>query len=201
MEEKETLSMETHVTTEDVHRAKDRLKIRGLRNQPGIRRSLMLLFMLVGPGILVMLGENDGPSQLSYAASGAAYGIGIFLPFVILTFAMAFIVQEMTVRLGAVTHRGHAELIFERFGPFWGWFAMIDLAIGNFLTLVTEFIAVRAGLGFFGVPPWAAVGSALVFLCLAVAMHRYWTWERTLLGIAIFNLVFVPVALLTAPNC
>ena len=170
------------------------------RAQRGTFSKFRLLWLLVGPGILVMLGENDGPSMISYAATGARFGIGFFIPFVILTFCMAIVVQEMTMRLGSATHRGHAELIFVRFGPFWGWFSMIDLSIGNFLTLITEFIAIRAGLGFFGIPPWAAVGSALVFLCLAVMMHRYWTFERTLLAIAAFNLVFVPVALLTHPN-
>jgi Mn2+/Fe2+ NRAMP family transporter len=147
-----------------------------------------------------MLGENDGPSMLSYAATGAKFGIGFFLPFIILTFAMAIVVQEMTVRLGAATHRGHAELIFERFGPFWGWFSMVDLSLGNFLTLITEFIAIRAGLGFFGVPPWAAVLAALVLLYTALMTHRYWTWERITLAIAAFNLVFVPVALLSHPD-
>jgi Mn2+/Fe2+ NRAMP family transporter len=147
-----------------------------------------------------MLGENDGPSMLSYAATGAKFGIGFFLPFIILTFAMAIVVQEMTVRLGAATHRGHAELIFERFGPFWGWFSMVDLSIGNFLTLITEFIAIRAGLGFFGVPPWAAVLAALVLLYTALMTHRYWTWERITLAIAAFNLIFVPVALMSKPD-
>jgi Mn2+/Fe2+ NRAMP family transporter len=156
--------------------------------------------LLIGPGILVMLGENDGPSMLSYAATGARFGIGFFLPFVVLTFLMACVVQEMTVRLGAATHRGHAELIFDRFGPFWGWFSMIDLMIGNFLTLVTEFIAIRAGLGFFGVRPAVAVFGALVVLSVALVTHRYWTWERIILGAAMFNLVFVPVALLTHPH-
>src|SRR6202040_3694872 len=188
------------ITHEDVDRAHDRIRVSQARAQRGFVPRARLLWLLVGPGVLVMLGENDGPSMLSYAATGAKFGIGFFIPFVVLTFGMAVVVQEMTVRLGAATHRGHAELIFERFGPFWGWFSMIDLGIGNFLTLITEFIAIRAGLGFFGVPPWAAVGSALVFLCLAVTMHRYWTWERTLLAIAIFNLVFVPVALLTHPH-
>ncbi len=73
---------------------------------------------------------------------------------------------------------------------------MIDLGIGNFLTLITEFIAIRAGLGFFGVPPWAAVLTALGLLYSALLTHRYWTWERVTLTIAVFNLVFVPVALL-----
>jgi Mn2+/Fe2+ NRAMP family transporter len=106
----------------------------------------------------------------------------------------------MTVRLGAATHRGHAELIFDRFGPFWGWFSMIDLGIGNFLTLITEFIAVRAGLGFFGVPPWLAILIALVILYAALMSHRYWTWERITLAAAIFNLIFIPVALMTHPS-
>ena len=112
---------------------------------------------------------------------------------------MAIVVQEMTVRLGAATHRGHAELIFDRFGPFWGWFSMIDLVIGNFLTLITEFIAIRAGLGFFGIPPWMAVLAALGVLYVALVTHRYWTWERITLAAALFNLIFVPVALMTHP--
>ena len=147
-----------------------------------------------------MLGENDGPSMLSYAATGARFGVGFFVPFIALTFLMACVVQEMTVRLGAATHRGHAELIFDRFGPFWGWFSMIDLMIGNFLTLVTEFIAIRAGLGFFGVRPAVAVLGALLVLAVALMTHRYWTWERIILGAAMFNLVFVPVALMTHPH-
>jgi Mn2+/Fe2+ NRAMP family transporter len=188
------------VTHEDIDRARDRARVRAARMAGGLRSRLWLLWLLIGPGILVMLGENDGPSMLSYAATGATYGLGFFLPFVVLTFAMALVVQEMTVRLGAATHRGHAELIFERFGPFWGWFSMIDLGIGNFLTLITEFIAVRAGLGFFGVPPWAAILIALAILYSALLSHRYWTWERVTLLAAAFNLIFIPVALLTHPH-
>ena len=188
------------VTHEDVDRAHDRARVLDARSHGGLFSRLRLLWLLIGPGVLVMLGENDGPSMLSYAATGARFGIGFFLPFIILTFLMAVVVQEMTVRLAAVTHRGHAELIFERFGPFWGWFSMLDLAIGNFLTLITEFIAIRAGLGFFGVPPWAAVFSALLLLYVALMTHRYWTWERVTLGLALLNLVFVPVALFTHPD-
>jgi Mn2+/Fe2+ NRAMP family transporter len=188
------------ITHEDIDRAHDRERVSATRARRGIRPRLRLFWLLIGPGILVMLGENDGPSMLSYAATGARFGIGFFIPFVILTFLMACVVQEMTVRLGAATHRGHAELIFDRFGPFWGWFSMADLMVGNFLTLVTEFIAIRAGLGFFGVRPAIAVLGALLVLSVALMTHRYWTWERIVLGAAMFNLVFVPVALLTHPD-
>ena len=188
------------ITHEDVDRAHDRVRVSAARSHRGFSSKARLLWLLVGPGVLVMLGENDGPSMLSYAATGAKFGIGFFIPFVALTFCMAIVVQEMTVRLGAATHRGHAELIFDRFGPFWGWFSMIDLGIGNFLTLITEFIAIRAGLGFFGVRPWVAILIALVILYGALMSHRYWTWERVTLAAAVFNLIFVPVALMTHPN-
>ena len=188
------------ITHEDIDRAHDRERVWETRAHRGFRWRMRLLWLLIGPGILVMLGENDGPSMLSYAATGARFGIGFFLPFVVLTFAMACVVQEMTVRLGAATHRGHAELIFDRFGPFWGWFSMADLALGNFLTLITEFIAIRAGLGFFGIRPSIAVLGALLVLFVALMTHRYWTWERITLGAAAFNLLFVPVALLSHPH-
>ena len=188
------------VTHEDLDRARDRERVRAARSGRGFSSRLRLMWLLIGPGILVMLGENDGPSMLSYAATGARFGVSFFIPFIVLTFIVAIVVQEMTVRLGAATHRGHAELIFDRFGPFWGWFSLIDLGIGNFLTLITEFIAIRAGLGFFGVPPWLAVLSALAVLYLALLTHRYWTWERVTLAAAAFNLVFVPVALLAHPQ-
>src|SRR5487761_601657 len=188
------------ITHEDVDRAHDRERVLAARARRGFRPRLQLLWLLVGPGVLVMLGENDGPSMLSYAATGVRFGIGFFLPFIVLTFVMALVVQEMTVRLGAATQRGHAELIFDRFGPLWGWFSLVDLGIGNVLTLITEFIAIRAGMGFFGVPAWIAVLGALLFLYFALMTHRYWTWERITLSIAACNLVFVPVAIMTHPD-
>ena len=193
-------SAEIVLTHEDIDRAHDRERVWETRAERGPWSRARLLWLLIGPGILVMLGENDGPSMLSYAATGARFGIGFFLPFVVLTFLMACVVQEMTVRLGAATHRGHAELIFDRYGPFWGWFSMADLMLGNFLTLVTEFIAIRAGLGYFGVPPFVAVSAAWLVLFAALMAHRYWTWERVTLVAALFNLIFVPVALLSHPH-
>ncbi|HKW44575.1 MAG TPA: divalent metal cation transporter [Candidatus Eremiobacteraceae bacterium] len=178
-------------------RALDRGRVESARS---LGRPFALFFLLAGPGILVMLGENDGPSMLSYATTGATYGIGFFVPFIVVTFLMAFTVQEMTVRLGIATRRGHAELIFDRFGPFWGYFSMIDLAVGNVLTLITEFIAIRAGAAFFGVPPALAVSCGVALVIFAVSMRRYFTWERAAMALAAFNLLFVPAAILAHPD-
>ena len=178
-------------------RARDRARVDAARRQ---HRQLWLFFLLAGPGILVMLGENDGPSMLSYATTGATYGIGFFIPFIVLTFFMAFVVQEMTVRLGIATQCGHAELIFERFGPFWGYFAMLDLTIGNVLTLITEFIAIRAGAAYFGIPAPIAVAAGVAVVIAAVGFRRYFTWERAAMAFAAFNVLFVPAALLAQPH-
>lgn len=182
---------------EDTSRALDRLRVLHARKH---RRWLPLLWLLIGPGILVMLGENDAPSMLSYAATGSQFGIGFFLPFVLLTFVMAFIAQEITVRLGAISKAGHAELIYRRFGRFWGNFAMIDLLFTNFLTLVTEFVGIVAGAGFFGVPGYVAVAGGILVITGAYSFRRYWSWERTVLALAMFNLIFIPVAVLSHPN-
>ncbi len=182
---------------EDRLRAHDRARISALR---ATSRMVPLFAALAGPGILVMLGENDGPSMLSYAATGASYGVGFFLPFIILTFVLAYIVQEMVVRIGIATGRGHGELIFERFGSGWGWIAIGDLAAGNFLTLVTEFIAIAAGAAYFGVAPQLAIPGAVAMVALAMAARRYATWERTVLALAAVNVVFVPVVLFAHPD-
>ncbi len=185
------------LSPEDVLRAEDRRRVLKERSA---RHWLRLFWLLIGPGILVMLGENDGPSMVSYATTGATYGVGFFVPFILLTFVMAFAVQEMTVRLGAATHRGHAELIFERFGPFWGWFAMGDLVFGNLLTLVTEFVAIQAGGLYFGVPPLASVAIGVALVVVSLAFRRYATWERSVMALAIFNLLFIPAALSAHPD-
>lgn len=177
-------------------RRRDRLAVERARR----RGSLRVFWLVLGPGLLVMLGENDAPSMLSYSATGARFGLGFFLPFVILTFAMAFVAQEITVRLGSVSQAGHAELIYRRFGRFWGHFAMGDLLVTNFLTLITEFVGMVAGAGFFGIPAWVAVATGLALNIVAILWHRYWSWERVAMAAALVNLVFIPVAIASHPH-
>jgi Mn2+/Fe2+ NRAMP family transporter len=185
------------VTREDILRATHRARVNRARGKALPFASFALL---AGPGILAMLGENDGPSMLSYAATGATFGTTFFVPFIALTFVLAYVVQEMVVRIGIATHRGHAELIGDRFGRGWGAFAVADLVIGNLLTLVTEFIAVRAGAAYFGIPPVVAVAGAAALIVAVACSRRYWTWERVVLALAAGNLLFIPAALAAHPD-
>jgi Mn2+/Fe2+ NRAMP family transporter len=107
---------------------------------------------------------------------------------------MAYYVQEMTVRLGAVTKRGHAEAIFEGFGRFWGIFSLVDLGIVNWLTLVTEYIGMVAAMSLFGVPAWITYLGVTAILFTVVVSGRYWTFEKLALFFCAFNLVYIPAA-------
>jgi len=113
-------------------------------------KKLLTLLAIIGPGLIVMVGDNDAGGVSTYSAAGQNYGLSLLwtLPLLI---PVLIVNQEMVVRLGAVTGVGHARLINERFGKFWGAFSVGDLFLLNFLTIVTEFIGVSLALGYFGV--------------------------------------------------
>ena len=157
------------------------------------RRRLLIFFAVLGPGIITMVADNDAGGISTYAVTGSKYGFSLLWIFFILV-PMAYYVQEMTVRLGAVTKRGHAEAIFEGFGPFWGWFSLVDLAIVNWLTLVTEYIGMTAAMSLFGVPPWITFLGVTAILFAVVITGRYWTFEKLTLFFCAFNLVYIPAA-------
>ena len=185
------------LTHEDLVRSSDRLRVHDARRS---RRRWYLLWLLVGPGILAMLGENDGPSMISYATSGATYGLGFFLPFILVTFAMAVVVQEMCMRVGAITHRGYGQLVLERYGRLWGWFTAGDLVLTNVVTLIAEFVAIRVGLSYFHQGPGVAALLGVALVLFTMSGGRYWRWERIVLGLAIFNGLFLFAAIMTGPN-
>ena len=181
-------------------RAQDQARVATLRQSPSLLKRFLLLVTLLGPGILVMIADNDAGGVITYAQTGATYGLGFFVPALVLGGVIAFLVQEMTVRLGAVTHRGHAEMIWGRYGAFWGWFSLIDLVLANTLTLISEFIGITIGMSVFGVPPVLSALGGLAVDAGILLVLRYRAWERVSLWIAAGNLVFVPLALMAHPH-
>jgi Mn2+/Fe2+ NRAMP family transporter len=188
---------EPQLSREDVARSRDRSRVQDAR---GRSSRWYLLWLLVGPGILAMLGENDGPSMISYTATGAIYGLGFFLPFIVVTFVMAIVCQEMCMRVGAVTHRGYGQLVLERYGRSWAWLAAGDLLFTNVVTLIGEFVAIRVGLAYFHLGAGVAALLGLVLVLFAMSGGRYWRWERIVLGLAIFNGLFLISAVLVKPH-
>ncbi|MHB1499011.1 MAG: NRAMP family divalent metal transporter [Acidimicrobiales bacterium] len=169
----------------------------GARRGWGAR--LLTLAAIIGPGIIVMVGDNDAGGVATYSQAGQNYGYSLLwvLPLLI---PVLVVNQEMVVRLGAVTGVGHARLIKERFGRFWGWFSVGDLFILDFLTIVTEFIGVDLALGYFGLSKYISVPLAGLGLVVMTASGSFRRWERFMLVFVAANFLVIPLAIFSHPN-
>jgi Mn2+/Fe2+ NRAMP family transporter len=165
----------------------------------GWRRQLITFLAIVGPGLIVMVGDNDAGGVATYAQAGQNYGYSL-LWVLLLLIPVLIVNQEMVVRLGAVTGVGHARLINERFGRFWGWFSVGDLFLLNFLTIVTEFIGVSLALQYFGVSSYISVPIAAVLLVVITASGSFRRWERAMFLFIAASLVLLPLLILSHPR-
>lgn len=164
----------------------------------GLRARLMTLLAIVGPGLIVMVGDNDAGAFGTYTQAGQNYGTSLLWVLLLLV-PVLFVNQEMVLRLGAVTGVGHARLILERFGKFWGAFSVIDLFILNALTIVTEFIGISLGLGYLGLPKVAGVLIAAAIIVAAASTGSFRRFERVCIALVAGSLVLVPIFLMVHP--
>jgi Mn2+/Fe2+ NRAMP family transporter len=183
---------------DDIEGAFGRIKMDGER-RTGLRSRLVTFLAIIGPGIIVMVGDNDAGGVSTYAQAGQDYGYSLLWTLLLLI-PVLIVNQEMVVRLGAVTGVGHARLINERFGRFWGWFSVGDLFILNFLTLVTEFIGVSLALRYFGVSQYISVPVAGLLLIGITASGSFRRWEQAMFAFIAVSLVLVPLALMSGPH-
>ena len=164
-----------------------------------LRRRLVTLAAVMGPGLIAMAADNDAGSLSVYAQAGQNQGLR--LVWILVLLAPALIVnQEMAVRLGAVTGAGHARLIVERFGRTWGAFALGDLLVVNLLMIVTEFIGVTLARAYFGVSRYVAVPIAAAALMAVTASGSFRRWERAMYVLIATNVLLVPLVLLAHPH-
>src|SRR5208282_5593402 len=152
-----------------------------------------------GPGLLVMLADTDAGNVVTAAQAGAQWGYRL-LPLLLLLIPMLYMVQELTVRLGLTTGRGHGELIRERFGVGWAWLSTAGLAAAVIGSLITEFTGV-AGIGeLYGLSRGLTVPLSAAALLAIVATGSYRRVERTAIVIGLFELAFFAVAWAAHPS-
>jgi len=161
--------------------------------------SLRRFLAVAGPGLVVMLADTDAGSVITAAQSGAQWGYNLLLLQFILI-PILYIVQELTVRLGAVTGKGHAELIKQHFGRGWAWLSVVTLIVTCLGALLTEFAGL-AGVGnLMGVPAPVTLALVAAALLAMALMHGYITVECIAIAVGAFELVFLLVALLAHPG-
>jgi NRAMP (natural resistance-associated macrophage protein)-like metal ion transporter len=156
-------------------------------------RNLLTFLMVVGPGLIVMVADNDAGAVSTYSQAGAQYGMRL-LWVVLLLLPVTYFIQEMVVRLGIATGKGHAAMIYQRFGRWWGLFSLADLELVNFLTLVTEFAAIDLALNKLGVDPRIGVPLVAAGLVLIALTGSYLRWERTVVFLCLLDLAWFAIA-------
>ncbi len=183
----------------DIHGAFGTIGQHDVGARSSMKARLLTLLAIMGPGLIVMIGDNDAGGVSTYAQAGQNFGLSLLwtLPLLI---PVLVVNQEMVVRLGAVTGVGHARLINERFGRFWGAFSVGDLFILNFLTIATEFIGVSLSLGYFGVSRYLSVPIAALALILMTATGSFRRWERFMFVFIFANFLVIPLAIMRHPS-
>jgi len=164
----------------------------------GWKARLKTLLAIIGPGLIVMVGDNDAGAFGTYTQAGQNYGTSLLWTLLLLV-PVLYVNQEMVLRLGAVTGVGHARLIFARFGRFWGAFSIVDLFLLNALTIVTEFIGIALALDYLGIGREVGVAAATILIVLAAGTGDFRRFERFAILLCFGSLLLVPVVLAAHP--
>lgn len=183
----------------DIEGAFGRISVGETEHARTWKTRLLTLLAIVGPGIIVMVGDNDAGGVATYAQAGQNYGYSL-LWVLLLLIPVLIVNQEMVVRLGAVTGVGHARLINERFGRGWGWFSVGDLFLLNFLTIVTEFIGISLAAEYIGVSKYVVVPISAVALVAIMASGSFRRWERAMFIFIAVTLLQIPMLLMSHPQ-
>jgi Mn2+/Fe2+ NRAMP family transporter len=154
---------------------------------------------VLGPGLVVMLADTDVGSIVTAGQSGVQWGYKL-LGLQLILIPILYMVQELTVRLGVFTGKGHGELIRDSFGKVWAWVSVAGLAVATVGAILTELSGV-AGVGqLYGVPKAVSLALAGGALLLIVLTGSYRRVERAAIAVGLFELAFFIVAVSAHPK-
>jgi Mn2+/Fe2+ NRAMP family transporter len=183
----------------DIHGAFGTIRLSDVTPRRTWRRRLLTLAAIVGPGLIVMVGDNDAGGVSTYAQAGQDFGYSLLWTLLLLI-PVLIVNQEMVVRLGAVTGVGYARLIKERFGTFWGWFSVGGIFLLNFLTISTEFIGISLAGEYFGFSPFVVVPLGALVLVGITISGNFRRWERAMFVFLFASLLVLPLAVMSHPD-
>ena len=196
---KRTSSVLDEMNDGDIHGAFGTIRVSDVNPRRTWRRRLLTLLAIVGPGLIVMVGDNDAGGVSTYAQAGQDVGYSLLWTLLLLI-PVLIVNQEMVVRLGAVTGVGYAKLITERFGRSWGWFSAGGIFLLNFLTISTEFMGVSLAGEYFGLKPFVVVPIAALLLIGITISGNFRRWERAMFVFLFASLLVLPLLVLSHPS-
>ena len=159
----------------------------------------MIIFTILGPGLITASADNDAPGIATYSVAGSRYGYSFLWLIVVITIGEV-VVQEMAARMGAVTGKGTADLIRERYGVKITIFAMLALFVANLGTTVAQFAGVAAAGELFGISKYISVPIAGLIISLLILRAKYKYVERVLLVLTFASLSYVITVFFVKPD-
>ncbi|HEV7797404.1 MAG TPA: Nramp family divalent metal transporter [Pyrinomonadaceae bacterium] len=172
---------------------------RGMKPPRGWRRQVVTYLAILGPGMIAASAGNDAGGIATFAAVGAEQGYRLLWILIPITISLG-LVQEMCARMGAVTGKGLADLIRERFGVRWTAFVMLALLIANAGVTVSEFVGIAAATELFGVPRFVSVPLSAIGIWWLVVKGSYQRVERAFLLMSLVFLGYIVSAFLAKPD-
>ncbi len=172
---------------------------RRVRRTMARRKRLYIYLSILGPGMITANAGNDAGGIATFASVGADFGYRLLWVLIPITFSLG-IVQEMSARMGAVTGKGLADLVRERFGVRWTAFVMLSLLIANGGITVSEFVGIAAASELFGVPRFISVPLAAISIWWLVVKGSYQKVERVFLVMSLVFLGYIISAFLARPD-
>src|SRR5512136_1125576 len=112
------------------------------------KNKFLILLSIIGPGIITANAGNDAGGVTTYSVVGAHYGYSMLWGLFAIGIGLA-VVQEMNARMAVVTGKGLSDLIRERYGVRWAFFAMLVLIIANLGVCIGDFAGIAASLELF----------------------------------------------------
>ena len=172
---------------------------RRVRDTVTRRRRYLGYLAILGPGMIAASAGNDAGGIATFASVGAEHGYRLLWILIPITISLG-LVQEMCARMGAVTGKGLADLIRERFGVRWTAFVMLALLIANGGVTVSEFVGIAAATELFGVPRFISVPLSAVSIWWLVVKGSYQRVERAFLLMSLVFLGYIVSAFLAKPD-
>lgn len=167
--------------------------------QNSFLRKFFIFVAILGPGIVTSNVDNDAGGITTYSIAGAHFGYSLLWVFIPITIAL-IVVQEMCARMGAVTGKGLADLIRERYGVRVILFVMIGLIFTNLGNTVAEFAGIAASTELFGLSKYISIPIGALLVWGIVLKGSYKTVERVFLFASVLFLSYVISGALAKPD-
>lgn len=162
-------------------------------------KNFLLFLSVLGPGLITASADNDAPGIATYSMVGSTYGYNFLWLILVITIGEV-VILEMAARMGAVTGKGAADLIREKFGVKMTTFAMLVLLIANLGTTVAEFAGIAAAGELFGISKYFSVPILALFMGLLILRGNYKIIEKILIGLSLAALSYMATVVIIKPD-